>query len=395
LEIDVQLLFLGNSFAKDEARKSMINRSKILLAIVCLFLLSVPAFSQTAEQSAYARYMRMGSEQMRAGDYEAARDSFKQALEVNGSAPDGHLGLGVAYFHLRDDNNAERELSKALELNPKSSTAYQFLGELNYRKDDLETAASYWEKAVELNPSATDLRARLDRIRKEHKAEKDFSRDVTSHFLIKYEGREKMEAGRIVLRILEDAYSEIGRSLSYYPEREIQVILYSEQQFKEVTEAPGWSGGVFDGKIRLPIGGVEQETPALRMNLFHEYTHAVVRAITPRCPTWLNEGLAQYFEGRQVDSRQQEKLKQLAQAGTLPSLTSLEGSFMGLSNSQAQSAYLIAFSSVRYMIETFGMYRVKDMLDELARGADTNTALTRGIMLSAEEFERGWRRTLE
>jgi tetratricopeptide (TPR) repeat protein len=360
-----------------------------------VIFLASPAFSQAAEQNAYARSMRTGSEQMKAGDYQAARDSFEQALEHNDSASDGHLGLGLAYFHLREDRYAERELLKAVELDPKASKAYQFLGELYYRKDDLESAVTYWEKAVESNPSATDIRARLDRIRKEHKAEKDFNREVTSHFLTKYEGREKIEAGRIVLRILEDAYSEVGRSLSYYPDQEVQVILYSGQQFKEVTDAPGWSGGLFDGKIRLPIGGIEKETPGLRGLLYHEYTHAVVRAITPRCPTWLNEGLAQYFEGRQIDSRQQESLRKFVQTGKLPSLTNLEGSFMGLGGGQAQSAYLLSLSSVRYMIDSFGMYRVKDVLDELARGANTGNAISKGITLTYEEFERGWKRSLE
>jgi len=374
----------------------MISRKQFLIAsFVCLFLSSAVAFSQTAEQNAYARFMRTGSDQMKAGDYQAARDSFDRALEYNDAAAEGHLGLGIAYFHLRDDKYAERELSKALELNPKLSTAYQFLGELYYRKDDLETAVSYWEKAVELNPKETDLRARLDRIRKEHNTEKDFNHDGTGRFLTKYDGREKIEAGRIVLRILEEAYGEVGRALSYYPEQEIQVILYSGQQFKEVTDAPGWSGGIFDGKIRLPIGGIEQETPALRRILFHEYTHAVVSAITPRCPTWLNEGLAQYFEGSQIDSQQQEMLKKLVLAGKIPSLTNLESSFIGLGGGQAQLAYLFSLSSVRYMIDSFGMYRIKDVLVELAKGADTGKAISNGIMISYEEFERGWKKTLE
>lgn len=218
---------------------------------------------------------------------------------------------------------------------------------------------------------------------------------MTSHFLTKYEGREKIEAGRIVLRILEDAYGEVGRALSYYPDREIQVILYSSQQFQEVTDAPGWSGGVFDGKIRIPIGGIEQETPGLRRLLYHEYTHAVVRAIAPRCPTWLNEGLAMYFEGRELDSRQKDLLRTLAQAGKLPSLRNLEGSFMGLGGNQAMLAYLFSLSSVRYMIDSFGLYRARSILDELAAGADTGKAVSSGIMLSYEEFERGWKRSLE
>ncbi len=374
----------------------MINRTKVFIVVFFGFIASTsPAFAQTADLNTYAHYMREGSARMKSGDYAAARDSFAQALEYNDTASGGHLNLGIAYFHLRDDKHAEWELTRAVEINPKEAMAYEFLGELYYRKDDLDTAASYWEKAVVLNPSSTALRARLDRIRKEHKAEKDFNRDISGHFLTKYEGREKIETGRIVLRVLEDAYVEVGRALSYYPEREIQVILYSGKQYKEVTEAPVWSSGIFDGKIRIPIGGIEKETPGLRKRLYHEYTHAVVRAITPRCPTWLNEGLAQYFEGRQIDPRQGKTLQKIVQAGKLPSLKSLEGSFTGLGSSQANNAYLFSLSAVRYMIDSFGVYRVRDVLDELAKGADTGGALGRSIKIPYDEFERGWKQSLE
>jgi len=368
---------------------------KTLITIALSLLLASTALAQTAERNSYARFVKAGSEQMKSGDYQAARDSFAEALRYDDSDPVAHLGLGIAYFYLRDDTDAERELTKAAEINPKAAPAYQFLGEIYYRKDDLETAASYWEKAAGLNPADSGLRARLERIRKEHKTEKDFNRDVTSHFLVKYEGREKIEAGKIILRALEDAYGEVGRALSYYPDREIQVILYSDRQFQDVTDAPGWSGGIYDGKIRIPIGGIEQETPGLRRLLYHEYTHAVVRAITPRCPTWLNEGLAQYFEGRELDARQNEILRRIAQSGKLPSLSNLEGPFTGLDGNQAVFAYLFSLSSVRYMIDSLGLYRVKNVLDELGAGADTGKAISSGTMLSYEELQHGWKRSLE
>jgi len=373
----------------------VIRKLNIFTAVLTLVVGTFLAQAQTAERTAYVRFLKAGSEQMKAGDYQAARGSFEQAIRNNDAAFDGHLGLGIAFFQLQDDIHAEQELLRAAEINPREPTVYQYLGELYYRKDDLEVAVSYWGKAVELNPAATNLRTRLERIQKEQRAEKDFNRDVTSHFLTKYEGREKIEAGRIVLRILEDAYGTIGRALSYYPDHEIQVILYSGQQFKDVTDAPGWSGGIYDGKIRIPIGGIEQETPGLRNLLYHEYTHAVVRAITPQCPTWLNEGLAQYFEGKEVNPREQDTLRRISQAGMLPSLSNLEGSFMGLDNEQVPYAYLFSLSSVRYLIDTFGMYRVKSILDELGANADISKAINNGIMLSYEEFERGWKRSLE
>jgi tetratricopeptide (TPR) repeat protein len=375
---------------------SLLKIETVLAAALLGLLITVSvAFAQTAERNTYVRYVRTGMEQLKAGNYQEARFSFEEAIRYYDADSAAHLGLGMVCLHLGDDRNAERELSRAMEINPREAATYQLLGELYYRKDDLETAASYWQKAVDFNPSDTSLAARLERIRKEHRTEKDFNRDVTGHFLIKYEGREKVEAGRIVSRILEDAYGEVGRALSYYPDHEIQVILYSSEQFREVTDAPGWSGGVYDGKIRIPVGGVEKETPGLRRILVHEYAHSVVRAMTPRCPTWLNEGLAQYFEGREIDAQRLAMLKQLAREDKLPALASLEGPFNGLGPQQAALAYLFSLSTVRYLVDSFGMYRVKAVLENLSAGGDTGRAIDSSIMLSYEEFERGWKRSLE
>jgi len=369
-----------------------------LVLVLCIAFAGLPqgVRAESAEQNTYRRQVKAGFERLNQGDHRGARDAFEEALRYVDGDPAAHLGLGVAYFQLKDDRSAERELLRALELDPREKRAYQFLGDMASRNDDLGSAAAHWEKALELDPSNTALKAKLERIRREYRTEKDFSRDVNSHFSVKYEGREKIEAGRIILRILEDAYGEVGRALSYYPDHENAVILYTNQQFQEVTDAPGWSGGIYDGKIRIPIGGIENETPGLRRLLLHEYTHAVVRAITPRrVPTWLNEGLAQYFEGRDAEPRQREMLRQMMRAGKIPALTGLEGSFLGLNSAQASYAYLLSLSAVRHMVDRYGMYRVKMVLEELSGGADTARAIQTALLVSYDEFERGWKRSLE
>ena len=343
----------------------------------------------------YQRFLREGFTLLRQGEHRAARDRFEEALRYHDGDAAAYLGIGIASVHLQDDRAAVRALERTLELDPRERWAYRALGDLAYRRDDLEGAAANWEKALAIDPNDRELRSRIERIRREHRTEKDFNKDVTSHFSVKYEGRERIEAGRIVLRALEDAYGDIGRELSFYPDREIAVILYSDRQFQEVTDAPGWSGAVFDGKIRIPIGGIERETPGLRALLYHEYTHAVVRAITPRVPTWLNEGLAQYFEGRTIGEHQRALLRQVQGAGDLPSLRALEGSFLGLNNAQAGYAYLLSLSAVRLMVEDYGMYRVRSVLDALHDGADVPSAISTGLLLSYEELERNWRRSFE
>jgi hypothetical protein len=109
----------------------------------------------------------------------------------------------------------------------------------------------------------------------------------------------------------------------------------------------------------------------------------------------LNEGLAQYFEGKDVDPRQMERLRQLAQAGKVPALTDLEGSFLGLNGPQATYAYLLSLTAVRHMVDRYGMYRVKMVLEELSTGSDASRAIDKALLISLPEFERGWKRSLE
>lgn len=368
----------------------------VLLVLCCVVqpVLAPPVKAQTAEINTYRRHVQQGFAHLDRGDHRAARDAFEEALRYHRGDANAYLGLGAAYFHLKDDRAAERALQQTLALDPRNKNAYQLLGELAYRRDDLAEALSQWERALEIDSGDAALRSRLERVRREHRAEHGFNRDVTSHFSVKYEGRERIEAGRIVLRVLEDAYGEIGRALAFYPDREITVILYSGQQFREVTDAPGWSGGVFDGKIRLPIGGIEHETQALRRLLFHEYTHAVVRALTPRVPSWMNEGLAQYFEGRTEAGPERERLQALARAGKVPRLRTLEGSFLGLAGPQADLAYLVSLSAVRHLVERHGLYRIRSILDELAAGADMDRAFHSSVLVAYDDFEQDWLRSL-
>ena len=61
-------------------------------------LLASAALAGTAEQNTAARFSKAGAEQLKSGDYGAARDSFSEALRYDDTDPNAHLGLGVAYF---------------------------------------------------------------------------------------------------------------------------------------------------------------------------------------------------------------------------------------------------------------------------------------------------------
>jgi len=89
-----------------------------------------------------------------------------------------------------------------------------------------------------------------------------------------------------------------GSGFGLFPTETIVVLLYPNQDFRDITRSPNWVGALNDGKIRVPVSGLTQMTPDLARVLKHELTHSFVRQITlGRCPTWLNEGLAQLEEG--------------------------------------------------------------------------------------------------
>ena len=53
--------------------------------------------------------------------------------------------------------------------------------------------------------------------------------------------------------MLEAAYARIGAALATYPAEPITVVLYTREQFQDVTRLPTWAAGNYDGRIRVPV----------------------------------------------------------------------------------------------------------------------------------------------
>lgn len=213
-----------------------------------------------------------------------------------------------------------------------------------------------------------------------------------AHFLIRFEGRENRGAGHIVALVLEEAYFKVGADLAYWPEKRIEAVLYADKEFYDITRSQSWIGAIFDGKIKMPVGGVEVKTVELERVIIHEYTHAMVHSLSGgRAPVWLHEGLAQYEEGKDA-GRYRDYLKGLAggEGGEDLSLRRLEGSFTGLGREEASRAYLLSLSAVQYIVNEFGLNSVKRILTGLRDGLGIDGALRAAIYLSYEDLEKSW-----
>ena len=314
-------------------------------------------------------------------------------------------------FTLTHQNQQNEEaigtLQKIIKNDPGDLKAYTLLGEIYYQNDRLSQAIEVWEKILEIDPFNEGIKAMLAKAQRERKAHGEFTHEVTRHFRIKFEGSENRDLYKTVLDVLEEAYSEVGKVLSFYPKQEIIVFLYTQKQFFDVTRAPAWTGGIFDGKIRIPAGGYENHLDRLRQVLFHEYVHAVVHQITaqgitrvgenarPRVPTWFHEGIAQYLEPGNASENTDERLRAWAKQGVFVELTLLQGSFLGFNNQLATLAYDESLSAVKFMMEEFGPYGVQKFLNALAQSMTLDEAMRDAFFISYDEFQSRWENSLK
>ena len=215
---------------------------------------------------------------------------------------------------------------------------------------------------------------------REVKAEDVFTKGSTSHFTAQFEAKTDKAIAEKIIALLEQAYSDVNIDMAHFPSGKTIVILHEGKGSKEAAQPPDCSGVVNDGKIRLPMGGVKDISAQLKAVIYHEYSHVVVRSMTrgKMAPTWLNEGIAEY-EGSRFSERNMKELTRAAKKGELIPVKRLESPFSGLSDKELSLAYLQSYSLVKYIIDRFGFHAVRDILDNIDRGDNIETAIKKAL----------------
>ena len=109
------------------------------------------AYSSLSAQTARDFY-NTGSKQFLQHQFDAARNSFTRAIELNPSYAESYRGLGMTELELKDYQAAYRAWLKAVELNPKDEKSKYFLGRLFYEADLPNEGAAWLRQALELAP---------------------------------------------------------------------------------------------------------------------------------------------------------------------------------------------------------------------------------------------------
>lgn len=309
------------------------------------------------------------------GRFPEAVPLFASALRVTPDHPTLLLGAAIVQRRLGEREGARTTLLRALQIDPSLTPASLLLGMLLHEQGDLPGAIRVYEAALFRAPAQAQLAAHLERWKAEAAAQDGYSRADSGRFTVLFEGPAQHDLAQAALDILDEAYFRIGDALFTYPSQPVQVVLYTDEQFRDVARTPEWAGGAYDGRIKVPVRGALKNRAEFARVLTHEYVHAVVRQMaSDGVPAWLHEGLAVCLERPVMPERS-------AVVGS-----QLPTSFVSLPAGQVPSAYQASAAAVRAMIDRVGLAAVAALIVDVGRAVPFEEAFASHILIPYDQF---------
>lgn len=281
-------------------------------------------------------------------------------------------------------------LRESLSLFEEQGYAHAVLADCLMRENAAADALEHLRRATELLPTEPSIKARLAELERTAVVEAGFKDNRHHHFVARFEGYAQEKLAWTALDLLEQAYFAVGGKLNVYPREPITVVIYTGDQYKQVTDMPDWAAGSFDGKIRIREGHLLSAANELQSVLRHEYTHAALATMPVQLPAWFNEGLARYFEGDDVASATAWLTKK--RGGKAAPWDILElSSFVGLQDpDDARAAYATASLLVHSLIEKRGSYALQTLASRLANGEAFSSAFRSTYAMEPRQHYDAW-----
>lgn len=320
---------------------------------------------------------------LRAGEHGLAAAAFRDALVADPHNAGLHLGAAAAAFALRRDAEALGSAGRALALNPRLTQARDILGRALHRTGDIDGAIRAFEALVATGAAGAEDTSTLERWRREAALRDRMLVTIGNGVTVAFEGPEDAALAERAVASIERAAPRIWQTLSHVPLGQIAVVLYTTEQFRDITRSPLWAAGAFDGTIRVPMRGALDNPAELDRVLVHEYVHALVHELAPSgVPAWLNEGLAAALE------RNEPPAPAPAASSALP-LRPLQRSFGHLPRPDAERAYAFSRFAVQRLLDDAGGSAIANLLRDLGAGVAFDVAFEHRMQRPFRDVEAG------
>jgi len=326
-----------------------------------------------------------GRDVLRQGRPEEALLLFRQGLKALPDDPALLKAAGIAAIHGGRSTDALEPLERAAAAEDDIEVRL-LLARLYDQRDQTEHALAHLTALLAREPGHTAARRLIEKIERERRVEASFQRELTPHFVIKHRVASG-DAVRRVAQAVERAWERVDGQLDYHPAERVTIVLYEGVQFHDVTRVHRWVTGLYDGKIRLPLGSGLPSGGALDRLVVHEYAHAAIHELSRgRTPRWLQEGLAQYLEGVRGDP--------LLRGPSGLTLIGLEALIGDSDPTRARVGYDIALWLTEDLISRGGIASVRAVLTRLGNGDSVAAAMTQVYGMRLAELESQWRNLL-
>jgi len=357
----------------------------------------IAEFDQAAQSGSAAGMARAALAHIAAGNFELGHNDAEQAIEQFRAAlplatnqPSVLFGtlITISYIHLvRSEYSAALEyLIQARRITPGSAAVAELTGWADYGLNRLDDAIKEWETSQRIKPSP-ETAALLEKARRDQGVEQGTRSGETSHFVLHYQGGATPQLANEILRTLEEQFRSLQTDFRFTPAEPIGVILYTQETFRDITLAPSWVGALNDGRIRVPVQGLDSVNEDLSRVLKHELTHSFVRQMTlGHCPTWLNEGLAQWEEGRRSAENARPLIAAFDRGSFIP-LKRLEGSWLEFPAPVAGFAYAWALAAVESVMARSGPLTMNRLLGNLSTASSAEDVLKQVLQVGYADFD--------
>lgn len=167
------------------------------------------------------------------------------------------------------------------------------------------------------------------------------------------------------------------------------IILINKDLFYIKTASPSWVQALFHkDSIYIPT---DDSKPVDYMKLYrslkHEYSHAVIYALSSgSCPSWIDEGIAQWFEGANIENKKNVLRNWLKYRSLIP-LKRLRKGFVSLPADKAQIGYAQSLFAVQDLIKSYGINKFNTYFQYIQIGYGFNRPFFKAFGISEKNYE--------
>lgn len=317
------------------------------------------------------------------GGSNAAQSEQVQAVVRQAAAKSGREHPAAKAWALIEANQpaeALRMLEQDLLRYPVDPYLHAVAGMAYYRMDNLDRAILHWKEsaAIEANPSVA---AMLERAEREKAADRGSERMVGNRVVLRYE-RAALSGpfAQAMLHVLDEEYMRVSYELGCRASEKVTAVAQSRESYFASTQAAEWTGGLYDGRIHVPVTESRQVSAQTRRTFAHELVHACLHELG-RWPSWLHEGLAQKFSGESLQPGLRARIEEMRKAKALPKLAQLGQNWSRMSSQHAAVAYALALYAAEKLVEMKASTGLGNVLRDPAGFAAVEAELDRALGL--------------